>query len=405
MDPAPPIAIHEVIPTEILAIIFEEHAELEWRAPAIDGQVCRIWRRVVLNTPRAWVHLKICDDYHPSIEELRLWLHRSGTAPLHIDIHVITGIGWYDLFSDHHTRIASLRMLCGGDPSFFNERDFPCLQLLHVKRWYPKHPPSFPPQCVSMPKLQSLRLGTTGWPAVPSDMLASLKLLMLYNNHLVSLSPCSQSLTRLMLVDVSLGDGILGPMAFPSLNYLSLYKVRGLKPRMDAPCLVTYHEGGCMLEESFDTPLPSLVEYGVCGLPASYSDPATWHLSFPNITRLALRARQPVLLSFLDSLAHQPHSLPALQVVSAGNSFEHVKIAEDIQKMMKNLIMVRSEACHKNVVLWVENGPPIFQIPIFFGNVGSPPIRQTCVLLTHILGTGMSLLIAESSPIHMYPAH
>src|SRR5258706_5408898 len=132
MDPPLSLVIHEILPTEILKIIFEEHAMLEWKAPAIDGRVCRLWRRIVLNTPRAWSHLTI-RKYRPSrVNELRLWLHRSSTAPLHIDTRAAK---WracrklYDIFSDHYTRIASLRMRHGSE-TFFEWRDFPCMQHL-----------------------------------------------------------------------------------------------------------------------------------------------------------------------------------------------------------------------------------------------------------------------------------
>src|SRR5258708_40170545 len=86
MGPVSPLVVHEVLPHEILAVIFEEHAKLEWTAPAIDGRVCRSWRQIVLNSPRAWAYLKICPEYHArsKFEELRLWLNRSGAAPLHL---------------------------------------------------------------------------------------------------------------------------------------------------------------------------------------------------------------------------------------------------------------------------------------------------------------------------------
>ncbi len=111
MDPVLSFVIHEVPPIEILEMVFEEHAIPQWEAPAIDGQVCRFWRRAVLNTPRAWAHIKIPKYHVPSVDELCLRLHRSKPAPLHID----TGAEGqdacqrlYDLFSFHHMRIASL---------------------------------------------------------------------------------------------------------------------------------------------------------------------------------------------------------------------------------------------------------------------------------------------------------
>ena len=78
--------MHEVLPTEILEMIFEEHAKLEWEAPMIDGRVCCLWRWIVLNTPREWVYLEIHNETVLGMDEVRLRLHRSNSAPLHIDM-------------------------------------------------------------------------------------------------------------------------------------------------------------------------------------------------------------------------------------------------------------------------------------------------------------------------------
>jgi len=154
MDPVLSLVIHEILPTEILEMIFEEHAILEWEAPTNDGRVCRLWRQIVLNTPRAWAYLESRKNYAPSMDEVRLRLHRSNQAPLHIDFRAKEHASQrlYELFNDHHTRIASMRMRYGSQ-TFFAKRDFPCMQLLDVGCWYPV-------RWGSMPKLQSLLLGT-----------------------------------------------------------------------------------------------------------------------------------------------------------------------------------------------------------------------------------------------------
>ena len=174
MDPLLSLVIHEILPTEVLEMIFEEHAKLEWEAPTIDGRVCRLWRRIVLNTPRAWAYLEIRNSRVPSMDEVRLRLHRSNTAPLHIDIPAEHDAcdKLYDLFNDHHTRIASLRMRYGSQ-SFFRKRDFPCMQLLDIAYWYPV-------RWGSMPKLRSLILGSqllAQLGMVPLSELCPLKML------------------------------------------------------------------------------------------------------------------------------------------------------------------------------------------------------------------------------------
>src|SRR5260221_14572863 len=141
MGSAPSPVIHEVLPSEVLSTIFEEHAKLEWRAPAIDARVCRVWNQIVLKTPRAWAYLEI-SGYKPySIAVLRSWLNLSVAAPLHI--HISPDIDdslerghiyrrkFLDLLHEYYTRIASLR-ITWAHGSFFEGREFPRLHLLDL---------------------------------------------------------------------------------------------------------------------------------------------------------------------------------------------------------------------------------------------------------------------------------
>ena len=370
MDPRPPLSllIHEILPIEILKMIFEEHAKLEWKAPSIDGLVCRLWRRIVLNTPRAWAYFTIRNSSVP-MDEVRLRLQRSGTAPLHIDTRD-SGENYcknlYDLFSRHYTRIASLRAWHGSQ-SFFEDRDFPCMRLLDVGYWHPI-------QWGSMPNLQSLRLCDRRFGVVPLSELAPLKKLVLSSVKCTSALWHSQSLTTLMLSRVFFVDAISGPLAFPSLTYLSLFDVWGLKPHVYAPRLVTYHEGG-MGGESFNHSLLSLVEYGVLHAFPDRLNPAAWHLSFPNVQRLAIRAKEFMICSIFTSLANQPHLLPTLQTVSIGNAHGMPYcITKRIQEKIESLVLVRNEACDGNVVVCFETRAP-FKIPIFSGAVSVLSIK------------------------------
>ncbi len=387
MDPVLSLVIHDILPTEILEMIFEEHAILEWEAPTIDGRVCRLWRQIVLNTPRAWAHIEIRNDSVLSMGQVRLRLHRSSTAPLHINARKAGRDACqklYDLFSDHHTRIASLQMRFGS-PSFFEGRDFPCMRLLYVGCWYPA-------RWGSMPKLQSLRLCAPNWCMVPLSELPPLKMLALSGVKCTPVLWHSQSLTKLMLLSVSLVHAISSPLNFPSLTYLSLYGVRGLKPHVNAPRLVAYHEDGYMADESFNVSLPSLVEYGVYNPNASNLDPTKLQLSFPNARRLAIRADGPVLLSFFISLANQPHLLPALQTISTGRKcLGTFEIAEGVQENIRSLVLRRNEACHGNAVVCFETGASP-QIPIFFGAVSDLYIKRSCALLMRLLDSGSWLL-------------
>ena len=359
--------------------IFEEHAKLEWSAPAIDGRVCRFWREIVLNTPRAWAYLEISHHRPPKISHLLSWLDRSCTAPLHIRVsrnfvlHVHKTL--FSLLRDYHMRIASLRMSTAS-LFFFEQRDFPCLRLLDIKGWQSRRPFSSPFQWGAMPTLQSLCSGRISYVVSLLDGVPPLKTLALHRNKCISLSRHSPSLVTLMLHSVPLGDAISGSIDFPSLTYLSLYHVSGLKPHINAPHLATYHESRCTVRESFSAPVPSLVEYGVWGTQHYCSDLRELHRTFPNILRLSIRADPLIIISLFDSLSGQPHSLPALQAISVGSVRFwdiNIRFLEEDQKTMESLVRARSEACHLDIALHFETEWP-FHIPLFFGDVSySPP--------------------------------
>lgn len=375
MDPAPPPTINEALLNDILAMIFEEHARLEWKAPAVDGRVCRLWRRLVLVTPRAWsyLHINICEL---ATAELRLWLNRSRAAPLHITVDTGRALDGHpnkpkfnDLLSNCHARITSLRM-DRGDPSFFEGQGFPCLTLLDIRKW-PNAAVRLPINWWSpMPKLRSLHLGFTDLPLVALNNLAHLEVLVLYKRTIPSIPQHLPSLTTLMLENVSFPDTISGPFDFPSLTFLSLYGVRGFKRYINAPNLVTYHEGDIhTISESFSAPLPSVAEYGRYG--SHLGDELRWwpHF-FPNVSKIAIRASAHVTVSLLDHLSNYLSSLPGLQTISvasqngAGFAFtcQEKKVVENVRS---------KEIFH---MLHFEERP-FLRIPLFFGEVSFLPIR------------------------------
>ena len=388
MNPAQSSVMHEVLPSEIMGVIFEEHAKLEWKAPVIDGQVCRCWRQIVLNTPRVWAYLEIRGNW-PRVEELGAWFHRSGTAPLHIRVDDGSTSKLVDLLNDHHTRIASLRMaIC--DPSFFEHREFPSLRLLDVRQWHPHGPPA---RWGFMPTLRSLRSGPIDGSMVEQSVLASLELLALYKANNISLQRHYISLTTLMLDDLTLGDVISAPIDFPSLTYLSLWNMAGLKPHINAPCLTTYHEGGGTQDESFSAPLCSLVEYGIYGPGFSYS---AWSYSFPILSRLSIRAESTIIISFLGLFSNFWHLFPALRTISVASvKFQELGFTQEDREIMM------AKVHDLDVVLHFEVGVPV-HIPIFFGEVGNCP-PDYVRFLTIILGPGIPyvrIVDPSSAPIH-----
>jgi hypothetical protein len=342
----------------------------------IDSRVCRIWRQIVLNTPRAWSYLEIGIRNRPSAEGLGSWLHRSGPAPLHICVDIpfdgsTNGQNLYDLFSTCRSRIVSLRMVLS-DPSFFGGQEFPLLRLLAVEHWNVGQNPLRRVRLGPMPELQSLRLGRINF---SEGDIGPLKVTILHRTNCISLPRYSQSLTTLMLDEVSLGDSISTPVDLPSLTYLSLFHVSGLKPYINSPSLVTYHEGGITTDETFSIPLPSLVEYGATRTKPCHSHLTTWHLSFPNISRLSIRGFPSVLTSFLRNLSSHPHLLPELQTISVRSiNLSNSKFTEFQHKIMERLVRDRSAACHMHIVLHIEKAVP-YRIPIFCGSVSHDPMR------------------------------
>ena len=238
-----------------------------------------------------------------------------------------------------------------------------------------------------MLELRSLRLAATECFPLQWSELTQLEVLALHSARLTSLPQYSQSLMTLMLTDVSIWDAIPSPMAFPSLTYLSLFGVLGLKPYINAPCLVTFHDGGSSPPESFSSPVPSLVEYGVDHWAFDEPDHANWHHSFPNLLRLIIRTGPRVLILFLRSLSSDPHSLPALQMITAGGpntssvlqmitgGDRNSSFTEEEQVIMKGLVQVRKEACQMDLILHFET-EPLFKIPIFFWKGEQLPIKQ-----------------------------
>jgi hypothetical protein len=247
----------------------------------------------------------------------------------------------HDVLSLYHTRITSLRLPLG-DPSFLDTLAFPCLRFLDINQWDSKGPTSRPVRWDSMFALRSLRLVAARVVfTLPWSELPQLEALTLCYTRITSLPQHCQSLTTLMLESVSFEDAISSPITFPSLTFLSLYKVLGLKPYINAPCLVSYHEG--FSEEPFSSPVPSLVDYRVYCPSSNYVNPAKWHRSFPNMLRLTIVAHPPALVSSILSLSRDPHSLPALQTINARS--RRISPTEQQQELIKDLVQARTSCC------------------------------------------------------------
>ena len=358
--------INEALPEEVFGVIFEEHAKLEWKAALIDGQVCRHWRQTILRSPRVWAHLQIVQDFTSAPSKLHQWLYRSGSAPLHIQAFNWTR-GVEEVLNQHRKRIQSIS-LYRPSITFLENHSFPILQSLTIDSLDSNTPVIRWSGCGAMPALRSLRASYISMGSLPSNIFPPLKVLVLNTvgdcDYLTRNS--YHSLTSLMLSTISLPD-TSESLEFPSLRFLSLNIVKNIKHRMNVPTLTTYHEAYNMEGESFPMSLPSLIEYGIYRL----DDPSPFivtklHQSYPNISRLSIRALPSIFKRFLHSLSEQPTALPMLRILAVDIIFGSMTYSgEDEDSMMKDVSArnmastVKMELCFNGSV----------RSPLYFGCV------------------------------------
>ena len=383
--------INEALPEDIFSVIFEEHAKLEWYAPLFDGRVCHQWRQAILRSPRAWAHLEIGNGLISTPSQLQRWLDRSGSVPLHILVADWTR-GVEKVLYQHCNRIQSIS-LDFYSPAFLEDRSFPILQSLTINNRKLATPVIFWMALGAMPELHSFQAKKISMWARPSDIFPPLRVLVLTmaNNCDCIIRNSSYSLTSLMLGRISL-QYASESLEFPSLRFLSLYIVKNIKHRMNAPALTTYHESDEMEGESFPVSLPSLIEYGIYRLnDKSPFNVTKLHQFYPNISQLSARARPSSVKQFLHSLNGQPTALPMLRILAvdivyvhgAHNSMELSK--KDKESMMKGVSLrtmasgVKMELCFDGRV----------RFPLYFGTVRvyitNFPSKLTSILRTQIL--------------------
>ena len=361
--------INEALPEEVVAIIFEEHARLEWRAPVIDGLVCQQWRQTILRSPRVWAHIEIGDNSRSVPSELRpQWLNRSGSAPLHIRVSSLRGVG--EILDQHHKRIESLTVRYAVAHALLENWSFPILQSLTIDDRVISSRPKLRLTSAwgGMPALRSLRVGYISVDILQSTTFPSLRVLALSDvegyNYIIQNS--YHSLTTLMLEHISVPN-TSETLEFPSLNFLSLFAVKNLKHRMSVPALITYHEGHITEKESFSMPLPTLTEYGIYELHTHPILNATrLHQCYPNLSRFSIRASVSSVKAFLHSLSGQPTSLPMLRILAVEFPFGIGEPSREDKDSMRNDVSVRNTATSVKMELCFDG---TFRVPLYFGEV------------------------------------
>ena len=360
--------INEVLPEELLGVIFEEHAKLEWRAPVIDELVCKQWQQTILRSHRAWAHLEIGLIFENAPSKLRQWLDRSGTAPLHIKVNSLQGLE--EIVYQHHKRFESLTVRHSLAQAMLNHRSFPTLQSLTICDWDRGNSFKVFDWGIhdAIPALRSLRVGHIRVAALPSDTFPPLRFLTLHGvvGFESIILNTSHSLSTIMLYGVHLTN-TSETLEFPSLTFLSLYAVTNLKHRMNVPALTTYHEGAGTEDESFTMPLPSLMEYGIDqGRIKRPFNVERLQQCYPNISRFSVRAGPPTVKEIVHSLSNQPTSLPKLGLLAVGVPYGEKEYEIEDKDSMMNDVLVRNTAADVKIELCFDGK---LRVPLYFGIV------------------------------------
>jgi len=381
------------LPIELVGEIVVKHSELEWYAPAVDGQVCTYWRTAVLSTARAWARIRLerVREF-PSASAWALWIDRAASAPLSVRILVHRGRSLHEnaleymlsALLDKADSIVSL-VISGVRRSFFLT-PFLVLRHLRIDGWclkLPEYPHDGQYRVASMPALRSLTLGDIPCEPFATGAVPPLSQLSLsYNNTWHSLVWHShEALTSLSLHCcgpwAGQGQGHPIPMMIelPSLLFLSLYDIPSFKPYITSPQLQTLHEASDSVSDSFPRPLGSLTEYGVLTMTAACDNPRfhveRLHGEFPNLVKLSLRAPAEDTLSFFLELAEYPACFPNLRWIEAENysesrsTFDHMEIT-----IMENSLVARTQPA-LSVPLKASFWEPgrAREIPLFFADV------------------------------------
>lgn len=142
----------------------------------------------------------------------------------------------------------------------------------------------------------------------------------------------------------------------------------GLKPHINAPCLLTYHEGWGTVQWSPSAPVPSFFISGIRGIcPARQGfRPCEVAPFLPSCIK-AIHTGPSIRPHTISSLSFQVSTVAsALQTISS-RAVNAPFVKED-QDTMESLARVRNGSFEMDVGLYFETEPPL-QIPLFFGEV------------------------------------
>ena len=220
----------------------------------------------------------------------------------------------------------------------------------------------------AMPALHSLRLGHLSVDALPSKTFPALRVLALstVKGYDYIIQNSYHSLTTLMLDNLHM-PYTSETMEFPSLRFLSILRVKNLKPRMSVSALTTYHERNMTNNESFSMPLPLPTEYGTYETNTyPLFNATTLHQCYPNIFLVSIRARAFIVKAFLHSLSGLPTSLPILRILVVGVAFGCQDFSKEDEDSMMDDVFVRNTATSVKMELCFDGK---LRAPLYFAVV------------------------------------
>lgn len=375
--------INEMLPTEILGLVFEEHTLLHWNAPVVDGLVCRLWRQLILHTPGAWSRIAVRKvKVGPSVEALRLWLDRAKSSPLHLQFeHDSEEL--QRLVAQYHTSISYLLWSCENF-KVFDDRSFPNLRCLHITSWR-----QCSPKFGAMERLEHLNLVSMHPDILDIKRIPPLKSITARYSYPSQLLQHSQAtLTSLILKVVHIY--IPTTLDLPNLRYLSVFEVTGIRPIINASRLEVFYESDIIMGQWFSTPMPSVIQYSTCHTDGPLKiDAATL---YPNIRFLALRLFPRHVVEYLKIFDSQEFEngdrLSKLEVVelryayTPSNKFS-TREATLLRERMQQIIEKRERGSGLKLQIWFRHGGP-FSLPMRPAEVRPFRHRGTCISFSFV---------------------
>jgi hypothetical protein len=103
------------VPADILSLVFVEFCNVgtqkSWKGFLVLGAVCRRWREILIDTPRAWSLIQVGPQAPPFNHALLdIWLSRCGILKCDFSLHPISSPDAVKVICDHEKNIRSLSM-------------------------------------------------------------------------------------------------------------------------------------------------------------------------------------------------------------------------------------------------------------------------------------------------------